>query len=67
MKVVIQAAAAADLKRIHDWIAKDSPANARSVVERILAAIESKIPTFPYIARKGKVEDTREWIVRGLP
>jgi addiction module RelE/StbE family toxin len=67
VKVIIREAAGADLERIHAWIAKDNPATARSVAERILAAIESKIPAFPYIGRAGKVEGTREWIVRGLP
>ena len=67
MKVIIRETAATDLERIHSWISKDSPNSARSVVERILAAIEDKIPSFPDIGRKGKVEGTREWIVRGLP
>jgi toxin ParE1/3/4 len=67
VKVIIRETAGADLKRIYDWIAKDSPPNAKSVVDRILDAIEIKIPAFPYIGRRGKVEGTREWIVRGLP
>lgn len=67
MKAIIRETAAADLERIHAWISKDSPNNARSVVERILTAIERSIPAFPDIGRKGKVEGTREWIVRGLP
>jgi addiction module RelE/StbE family toxin len=67
VKVVIRETAAADLKRIHDWISKDSPINAHSVAERILTTIESKIPAFPGIGRRGKVDGTREWIVRGLP
>jgi toxin ParE1/3/4 len=36
-------------------------------VSRILDAIEYKIPSFPFIGRRGIVEGTREWIVRGLP
>lgn len=67
MNVIVRETAAADLERIHAWISKDSPNNARSVVERVLTAIEHKIPSFPDIGRKGKVEGTREWIVRGLP
>ncbi len=67
MKVIIRESVVTDLKRIRTWVAKDSPVNARSVIERILSAIETKIPAFPYIGRKGKVEGTREWIVRGLP
>ncbi|MEI9929735.1 MAG: type II toxin-antitoxin system RelE/ParE family toxin [Rhizomicrobium sp.] len=67
MKAVLRKSAYADLKRIHDWIASDSPPNAQSVIGRILDAIEYKIPAFPFIGRKGTVEGTREWIVRGLP
>ncbi len=67
MKVIIRESVVTDLTRIRAWIAKDSPVNARSVIERILSAIETKIPAFPYIGRKSKVEGTREWIVRGLP
>ena len=67
MKVIIRDSVVTDLKRIRAWIAKDSPVNARSVIERILSAIETKIPAFPYIGRKGRIEGTREWIVRGLP
>ena len=67
MRVVIREAAAADLEQIYNWITRDSPTNANSVVERILNAIEEKIPSFPFIGRTGKVEGTREWIVRGLP
>jgi toxin ParE1/3/4 len=67
VKLVLRKSVYADLKGIHDWIAKDSPVNARSVVSRILDAIEHKIPAFPFIGRAGRVESTREWIVRGLP
>jgi toxin ParE1/3/4 len=67
VKVIIRESVVADLKRIRTGVAKDSLVNARSVIERILSAIETKIPAFPYIGRKGKVEGTREWIVRGLP
>jgi len=67
VKVIIRESVVADLKRIRAWVSKDSPVNARSVIERILGAIETKIPAFPYIGREGRIEGTREWIVRGLP
>jgi len=67
VKLVIREKAFADLERIHAWIAEDSPENARSVVRRICDAMEEKILAFPYIGRLGRVEDTREWVVRGLP
>ncbi|MGC9953692.1 MAG: type II toxin-antitoxin system RelE/ParE family toxin [Rhizomicrobium sp.] len=67
MKVIIHEAACNDLENIVGWIAKDSPTSARSVAERVLDTIENKIPLFPRIGRIGKVEGTREWILRGLP
>jgi plasmid stabilization system protein ParE len=67
LKVIIHEAACNDLENIVGWIAKDSPTSARSVAERVLDTIENKIPLFPRIGRIGKVEGTREWILRGLP
>lgn len=67
MKVAIRAAAAADLEEIYRWIAKDSPANARAVLDRLIDAVETTIPAFPYIGRTGRIRATREWIVSGLP
>ena len=66
MRIVIRESAYADLMRIHDWIAKDSPDNARSVVARISDAVE-RIAFFPHMGRIGRVFGTREWVVRGLP
>ena len=67
MKVVIRASAYDDLTKIVQWIAQDSPVNARSVATRILAAIEDRIALFPKMGRTGRVEGTREWVVAGLP
>jgi addiction module RelE/StbE family toxin len=67
LKVIIREAACNDLEKIVGWIAKDNPASARSVAERLLDTIENKIPLFPRIGRVGKVEGTREWVLRGLP
>lgn len=67
MKAVIRHEASDDLERIYRWISKDSPANAASVIERLLDAIESKICAFPFLGRAGTVDATREWVVRGLP
>ena len=67
MKILIREEACNDLVRIVEWIVKDSPVNAASVAERILDAIENKIPLFPNIGRSGKVMGTREWCLRGLP
>jgi toxin ParE1/3/4 len=43
--------ARADLKAIHDYIAKDAPLNAKPVVQEILRKAESVIE-LPYLGRK---------------
>ncbi len=67
MKVIIREAAFADLESIFNWIARENPAAARSVVERVLDAIENKIALFPYSGRVGRIEGSHEWVMRGLP
>ncbi|MGQ0742093.1 MAG: type II toxin-antitoxin system RelE/ParE family toxin [Alphaproteobacteria bacterium] len=47
MNVIIREAAFADLENIFEWIAKDSPTNARAVADSVLDAIENKIALFP--------------------
>jgi len=66
MKVIIRDAAFADLEAISTWIAKDNPSAARSVISRILDAIE-RLGEFPGLGHEGKVAGTREWVVRRLP
>ena len=66
MRVVFDAAAADDLDEIHAWITQDRPAEADSVVTRILTAIE-RLGHFPHIGHPGGVPDTYEWVVVGLP
>jgi addiction module RelE/StbE family toxin len=66
MKVIIREAAYADLERIHDWISKDNPTAADSVIGRILDAME-RLGFFPRLGREGRTTGTREWVVRGLP
>lgn len=67
MKIVIQAEAFADLERIFEWIARDSPTNARSVSGRISRAIYDVLAHNPFMGRIGSSAGTREWVVRGLP
>jgi plasmid stabilization system protein ParE len=54
VKVIIREAAFADLENIYNWIAKDSPANARAVAMRVLDAVENKIAHFPFMGAYGK-------------
>ncbi|MGH6872627.1 MAG: type II toxin-antitoxin system RelE/ParE family toxin [Rhizomicrobium sp.] len=67
MKVIIRASAYTDLEAIYDWIAKDNPEIARSVVKRIHDAVRDKIIHFPLSGRKGRSSGTREWPMRALP
>jgi toxin ParE1/3/4 len=66
MKVVFEPRAVEDLERIHDFIAADSPVDANAVLNRILSSIE-RLGEFPSMARAGRVEGTREWVVPRLP
>lgn len=67
MKLIVREATARDLEGIYEFIARDSPANARRVVTRIHDVIVKDIYTFPMIGRMGRIPGTRELIVAGLP
>jgi toxin ParE1/3/4 len=60
MKVVVREAAASDLDDIFDWIAQESPATARIVVDRLLSSTEMLI-SFPFIGRAGRDPAKVEW------
>lgn len=66
MRAVVRAAAYDDLRHIGEWIAKDDPAAATRVIDRIFADIE-RLAHFPLIGRPGRVAETYEWVVVGLP
>jgi toxin ParE1/3/4 len=66
MKTIIREAAYRDLDEIHAWIARDRPAAADSVIDRILASVEL-LGQFPYIGRAGAIPGTYRLVVAGLP
>ena len=66
MKIALDPEAIDDLIGIYRWIAQDSPAAARAVVERLLDSIEH-LGSFPNMGRIGRDEATREWPVPRLP
>jgi addiction module RelE/StbE family toxin len=66
MKIVFDTKAIGDLEGIFDWIAEDNLANARAVIERILASVE-RLGAYPEMARAGRIAGTREWVVPRLP
>ncbi len=54
MKLVYLSAALADLQNIHDYIAKDDPAVAVTVIARIKASLD-RLLDFPKSGRTGTV------------
>ena len=58
--------AAADLTRIHSYIAQENPIAASSISERILRSVD-RLDLFPLSGRPGKASGTREIVVLGLP
>jgi plasmid stabilization system protein ParE len=66
MKVVLDARAVEDIEHIFQWIEQDDRGAARGVTARIFASIE-RLGAFPELGRRGRVEDTREWVVPRLP
>jgi toxin ParE1/3/4 len=61
MKLVFDDQALADLENIYNWIAEDSPATAKTVVDRLLSSVELLI-SFPFMGHAGHVSDTLEWV-----
>lgn len=66
MKVLFDERAVEDLEDIYRFIAADDPRTARMVIDRIVASVE-RLAQFPDMARAGRVEGTREWVVPRLP
>jgi addiction module RelE/StbE family toxin len=49
-----------------DYIARDDPQAAQAVAQRIAKA-GRLLPTQPWIGRNGRIEGTREWVVKQTP
>jgi toxin ParE1/3/4 len=58
--------AQADLVEIAAWLGSRNPLAADRVIETILADIE-QLGHFPLIGHAGRVPDTRELVISGLP
>ena len=67
MKLIWSPEALQDLREVHAYITKDSPASAKKVVERIVSVIASQLPENPNIGRPGRVANTRELVISGTP
>ncbi len=67
MKLVYLSSALADLRNIHDYIAKDDPTVAVTVIARIKASLD-RLLDFPKSGRAGTVPGTMELVVtRAFP
>ena len=55
-----------DLRIIHRWIAEERPRAADDVLSRIRQTA-MMFGQFPLLGRRGRVADTREFAVTGLP
>jgi toxin ParE1/3/4 len=66
MKLVFDDQAIADLENIFAWIAQDSPATAKTVIDRLFSSIEL-LMSFPMIGHVGRDPETYEWVVPRLP
>jgi plasmid stabilization system protein ParE len=60
LKLILRKEATADLASIHDYIAQDSPRNARRVVMRIRDTVRNNLLEFPDMGRASRVAGTRE-------
>ncbi|MDB5611617.1 MAG: plasmid stabilization system [Bradyrhizobium sp.] len=66
MKLFFDDQALADLDDIFAWIAQDSPATAKTVIDRLFSSTELLI-SFPFMGHAGRDPETFEWVVPRLP
>ncbi len=66
MNISYGSQAATDLDSIRACIAEHNPAKAAEYVVRILQAIRM-LASFPLVGRVGRVTDTRELVLTGMP
>ena len=66
MRLIWSIEAIQDLGELHAYIAKENPAAAKKVAERIVFLV-GQLPENPEIGRPGRVPDTRELVVLRTP
>ena len=67
MNIVWSPQAIQDLISLRAYIAGESPAGARRVVQRILHGVENLLPDNSHIGRAGRVPGTRELVIPQTP
>ena len=66
MNLNVTPSARADIRGIHEFIARDDERTADTVVSRIRSSIDTLL-VLPMAGRAGRIEGTREWSIPGLP
>ena len=66
MQAAFAAAAKRDLEAIVDYIAQDNPVAAAKVFDAV-SAVAARLADFPEMGHAGRLPDTRELVVAGLP
>lgn len=66
MKIRWTAPAAAALRSITDYIARDNPPAAYQVAQRVKIAV-SQLAEYPRLGRVGRGRGTYELVIRGIP
>ena len=66
MRLVVLAAAQADLEAAFAYIAAENPQAANRVIGEIITQID-RLADFPEIGRPGRVAGTREWVISRTP
>jgi toxin ParE1/3/4 len=67
VRIKWSSAAIADLQAITEWIEQDRGIEtANRIARRIYEAVQS-LRTMPYRGRYGRIENTREMVIPGLP
>ena len=57
-----------DLDKIEEYISRESsPIVAIDVVLRVIETVETVLPAHPRAGRIGRVTDTREFVIEGVP
>jgi toxin ParE1/3/4 len=55
-----------NLEQAHRYILKNNPEAAQEVILKIQIAA-SQLESYPFMGRPGRVEDTRELVISGIP
>ena len=66
MRVILEESAVADIDQLAAWVAKDSPQAARTMIRKVLDAVE-RLSLFPDLGHEGRDKGTYERAVSGTP